>query len=61
MTFLPNGTASFVTTIESVRGTRKYKHAAARFVAPGVLNLATGATTGTYRGTVCMGQAAPGR
>ena len=54
---VPNGdgTANFVTTVHIVGGTRQYAHATGEFIAPGVLNLATGDTVGTYSATVCLG------
>ncbi len=57
---VPNGdgTANFVTTVQIVGGTRQYAHATGTFVAPGVLNLATGATVGTYSATICLGNGA---
>lgn len=51
----PDGTASFVTTVHVVGGTRQYAHATGEFVAPGVLDLVTGATIGTYTATICLG------
>jgi hypothetical protein len=48
-------TANFVTTVEIVGGTRQYAHATGSFVAPGVLNLVTGDTVGTYSATICLG------
>lgn len=56
LTFLPNGTAPFVTTVQVVGGTRQYEGATGQIVAPGVLNLATGGTVGTYSGTICKAQ-----
>ena len=56
-TLVPNGdgTASFVTTVHIVGGTRQYAHATGTFVAPGVLDLATGDTVGTYTAEICLG------
>jgi hypothetical protein len=51
----PDGTATFVTTVQIVGGTRQYAHATGTFVAPGTLDLATGNTVGTYSATVCLG------
>ena len=58
---VPNGdgTASFVTTVQIVGGTRQYAHATGSFVAPGTLNLVTGDTVGTYSATICLGVGAP--
>jgi len=56
LTFLPNGTAPFVTTVQVVGGTRQYEGATGQIVAPGVLDLATGGTVGTYSGTICKAQ-----
>jgi len=56
LTMRPDGTAPFVTTVHVVGGTRQYAHGAGQLVAPGVLNLATGATVGTYSGTICLGK-----
>ncbi|HEY6032343.1 MAG TPA: hypothetical protein VIU44_17365, partial [Gaiellaceae bacterium] len=54
---VPNGdgTANFVTTVQIVGGTRQYAHATGQFVAPGVLDLTTGDTVGTYSATICLG------
>lgn len=59
---VPNGdgTADFVTTVHIVGGERQYAHATGSFVAPGTLDLATGATVGTYSATVCLGVGADG-
>ena len=48
-------TANFVTTVQIVGGTRQYAHATGQFVAPGVLDLTTGDTVGTYSATICLG------
>jgi hypothetical protein len=56
LTMQPDGTAPFVTTIQIVGGTRQYEGATGTFVAPGVLNLATGATAGTYSATICKAE-----
>jgi hypothetical protein len=49
-------TADFVTTVHVVGGTRQYVDATGSIVAPGVLNLITGATEGSYAGTICLGE-----
>ena len=56
LTFLPNGTAPFVTTVQVAGGTRQYDGATGQIVAPGVLDLASGGTVGTYSGTICKAQ-----
>jgi hypothetical protein len=48
---------AFVTTVQVYGGTRKYLGATGTIVAPGVLEFATGATTGTYSGTICKAEA----
>jgi hypothetical protein len=53
ITFEPDGTAPFVTTVQIVGGTRQYEGATGQFVAPGVLDLATGATVGSYTARIC--------
>ncbi len=53
---LGNGTASFVTTVNIVGGTRQYEGASGTFVAPDILNLVTGATVGTYTATICKAE-----
>jgi len=53
LTIRPDGTAAFVTTVELVGGTRQYAGVTGQFVAPGVLNLGTGATVGSYTATIC--------
>jgi hypothetical protein len=53
LTMLPDGTAPFVTTVNLVGGTRKYEGVTGQFVAPGVLDLATGATVGSYTARIC--------
>ena len=53
LTMLPDGTAPFVTTVQLVGGTRKYEGVTGQFVAPGVLDLATGATVGSYTARIC--------
>jgi hypothetical protein len=49
-------TASFVTSVSVADGTRQYAGATGSIVAPGVLDLATGATVGTYSGTICKAE-----
>ena len=56
LTMRPDGTAPFATTVHVVGGTRQYAHAAGVIVAPGILNLATGATVGKYAGAICLGK-----
>lgn len=56
LTMQPNGTATFVTTVKIVAGTGKYEDATGQFVAPGVLDLATGGTVGSYTAQICKGQ-----
>jgi len=53
LTMQPDGTAPFVTTVQLVGGTRKYEGVTGQFVAPGVLDLATGATVGSYTARIC--------
>jgi hypothetical protein len=53
MFFNPDGTADFVTTVDIAGGTRQYQRATGELIAPGVLDLATGDTVGTYSGTIC--------
>jgi hypothetical protein len=48
--------ADFVTTVHVVGGTREYARATGSIVAPGVLNLITGGTEGSYSGTICLGK-----
>jgi hypothetical protein len=48
--------AAFVTTVHLVSGTGKYAGATGTIVAPGVLDLASGATVGTYSGTICKAE-----
>jgi hypothetical protein len=45
--------AAFVTTVQVYDGTRQYAGATGTLVAPGILDLTTGNTTGAYSGTVC--------
>jgi hypothetical protein len=56
LTMLPDGTASFVTTVQLVGGTRRYEGVTGQFVAPGVLDLATGATVGSYTARICKSE-----
>jgi hypothetical protein len=56
LTMLPDGTAPFVTTVTLVGGTRKYQGVTGQFVAPGVLDLATGATVGSYTARICKSE-----
>jgi hypothetical protein len=53
LTMQGDGTASFVTTVHLVAGTGKYEDVSGEFVAPGVLNLATGETVGSYTARIC--------
>jgi hypothetical protein len=53
LTMQGDGTASFVTTVQLVGGTRRYEGVTGQFVAPGVLNLATGETVGSYTARIC--------
>jgi hypothetical protein len=46
-------TGAFTTTVHIVGGTQKYKKASGTIVAVGVFDFTTGATRGTYTGTVC--------
>jgi len=46
-------TGAFTTTVHIVGGTHQYKRASGTIVAVGVLDLATGATSGTYTAHVC--------
>ncbi len=48
-------TADFVTTVNVIGGTRQYEDATGQIVAPGVLDLVTGSTSGTYSGTIYLG------
>jgi hypothetical protein len=45
----------FVTTAESVSGTRRYRNAKSIFVATGELNFITGEAVGTYTLQICHG------
>jgi hypothetical protein len=49
-------TGEFVTTVEIVGGMRQYEGATGEFVAPGVLDFATGDTSGTYTATICKAE-----
>ena len=53
LTMRPDGTATFVTTVKLVGGTGKYEDVSGQFVAPGVLDLATGGTVGSYTAQIC--------
>ena len=55
MFFDPLTTSPFVTTVEIVGGTGKYKHASGEFVATGQLDFRTGGAVGTYAATICKG------
>jgi hypothetical protein len=46
-------TGAFTTTVHIVGGTHQYKKGSGVLVAVGVFDFATGATAGTYSGTVC--------
>ena len=46
-------TGAFTTTVHIVGGTHQYKKGGGTIVAVGVFDFATGATRGTYTGTVC--------
>ena len=46
-------TGAFTTTVHIVGGTHQYKKGSGVIVAVGVFDFATGATAGTYSGTVC--------
>jgi hypothetical protein len=50
-----DGSASFVTVVRIVSGTGKFKGATGGIIAPGMLNLGTGSTVGTYSGAICGG------
>ena len=56
LTMLPDGTAPSVTTVKLVGGTGKYEGVTGQFVAPGVLDLATGATVGSYTARICKAE-----
>jgi hypothetical protein len=56
LTMQPDGTAPFVTTVELKGGTGKYEGVTGEFVAPGVLNLATGGTVGSYTARICRSE-----
>jgi len=56
LTIQPDGTAVFVTTVQLVGGTRQYEGVTGQFIAPGVLNLGTGATVGSYTATICKAE-----
>ena len=46
-------TGDFTTTVHIVGGTHQYKKGGGTIVAVGVFDFATGATAGTYSGTIC--------
>jgi hypothetical protein len=46
-------TGAFTTTVHIVGGSHQYKDASGTLVAVGVFDFATGATSGTYSGTIC--------
>lgn len=46
-------TGAFTTTVHIVGGTQQYKKGSGTIVAVGVFDFATGATAGTYTGTIC--------
>ena len=46
-------TGEFTTTVHIVGGTHQYKRGSGTIVAVGVFDFVTGATAGTYSGTVC--------
>jgi hypothetical protein len=48
-------TAEFTTVERIVGGTRQYAHASGGFLATATLDFATGLTSGTYAGTICLG------
>ncbi len=53
LTFTGPTTATFVTTVNVVGGTRQFADATGQYVATGQLDFATGAATGTFTSTVC--------
>ena len=53
--FIAPTTATFQTTVELVRGTRRFEHASGTIVATGVLDFITGNAVGTYVGKICRG------
>jgi hypothetical protein len=46
-------TGAFTTTVHVVDGTHQYKRGSGTIVAVGVLDFVTGATSGSYTGTIC--------
>jgi hypothetical protein len=46
-------TGAFTTTVHVVGGTHQYKRASGTIVAVGVFDFTTGATAGSYTGTIC--------
>lgn len=53
MTFTGPDTATFVTTVNVVGGTKQFQDATGTYVATGELNFVTGVATGTFTSTVC--------
>ena len=53
MTFTGPTTATFVTTVNVVGGTKQFKDATGQYVATGQLDFVTGIATGTFTSTVC--------
>lgn len=49
-------TASFVTNVHIVGGTKQYGNASGTFVATGELSFITGETVGTYTARICKGR-----
>jgi hypothetical protein len=53
MTFTGPTTATFVTTVNIVGGTKQFANATGQYVATGQLNFLTGEASGTFTSTVC--------
>jgi hypothetical protein len=53
MTFTGPTTATFVTTVNIVGGTKQFASATGQYVATGQLDFATGEASGTFTSTVC--------
>jgi hypothetical protein len=53
MNFTGPTTATFVTTVNIVGGTRQFKDATGEYVATGELDFVTGVATGTFTANVC--------
>lgn len=53
MTMTGPTTATFVTTVNVVGGTKQFKDATGEYVATGELDFITGVATGTFTSTVC--------